>query len=272
MNTPLISIVSASFNNSKFIKDSIESVISQSFINWELIIVDDCSTDNSVDLIESLIFKESRIKLVKLTKNQGAAFARNTGIVLSTGRYLTFIDSDDFWEKDFLLYSLNFCKTHNRGFIFSGYKKVDLSGNVFEYFGVPIKINYKELLKGTPISCLTAFIDTNIIGKHLMPTNTLREDFAYWLKLLKICEFAYGADFCLANYRVHSLSSSSNKFKMAWHNWKLYRDVENLSYFSSIYYFFHYSFRSVLRLKFPNLARKFGYLNSFSFLLILILM
>ena len=257
----VVSVVMPCFNSSRFISESIESVLAQTFSDWELIIVDDCSTDNSVEVVQSFVARDSRIKLIQLAENSGAAVARNAAIEAAQGRYIAFLDSDDLWDADFLDKSIDLLRRSDISFIFSGYKKIDAKGVVFEEFGVPDKISYKELLKGTPISCLTAIIDTQYFGKQFMPVNTKREDYAYWLKLLKLTDFAYGYNFKKASYRVYEGQSSANKLDMAKENWRLYREVEGLNLIKASYYFSHYAVRGLLRTKVPGLARMLGVLK-----------
>ena len=235
----------------------ITSVISQTYKSWELIIVDDCSTDNSLKIIKKYAKIDNRIKLIKLKKNSGPAVARNKGIKVSKGRYMAFLDSDDFWEMDFLKKSLNCIR--NKAFIYSCYNRVSKEGYKIDTSTIIPIATYKNLLKGSPVSCLTAFIDTSKTGKKFFPYKKNREDLAYWLLLLEKCKVAYGYEFCEANYRVHSNSSSSNKFKMALFTWKDYNNNDKLSLFSKIFYFSAYILNGswlFLKVKFAKIKFK----------------
>lgn len=256
-----VSIITPSYNCSEYISKTIESVLAQTLIDWELIIVDDCSCDNSVDIIKSYLAIDSRIKLIQLHENSGAAVARNRAIEAAKGRYIAFLDSDDVWLSNKLSKQLNFMEINNYSFVFSAYEKIDDSGKVFGYVGVPKKVSYSDLLKVCSIGCLTSIYDTDYFGKVYMPLIRKRQDMGLWLKLLKKVDYAYGLDDITAQYRVRSDSISSNKLIAAKFTWSLYRKVEGLKLISAIYYFSHYAFRGLLRTKAPKIARFFRLLN-----------
>jgi len=258
---PLVSIITPSYNAEKYLARTIESVLGQTFQDWEMIIVDDQSPDNANQLIEQYCQQDGRIKLLHLEKNSGAAVARNTAIEAAKGRYIAFLDSDDLWLPDKLEKQVQFMLDQDIAFSFSAYEKIDETGNVFGTVGVPKKTGYHDLLKTCSIGCLTAMYDVEKLGKVYMPANTKREDFATWLAILKQVDYAYGMPDVLAQYRVYASQSSAKKAKMAKENWRLYRDIEQLGVFKSAYYFAHYAVRGVLRTKFPNLARAVGVLD-----------
>jgi|SRR5690554_2036573 len=258
---PLVSIITPSYNAEKYLARTIESVLGQTFQDWEMIIVDDQSPDNANQLIEQYCQQDGRIKLLHLEKNSGAAVARNTAIEAAKGRYIAFLDSDDLWLPDKLEKQVQFMLDQDIAFSFSAYEKIDETGNVFGTVGVPKKTGYHDLLKTCSIGCLTAMYDVEKLGKVYMPANTKREDFATWLAILKQVDYAYGMPDVLAQYRVYASQSSAKKAKMAKENWRLYRDIEQLGMFKSAYYFAHYAVRGVLRTKFPNLARAVGVLD-----------
>lgn len=257
----LVTIITPSYNSSIFILKTLKSVTSQSFDNWEMIIVDDCSSDNSVEVIQSFADQDPRIKLIQLAENSGAAVARNTAIEAAKGRYIAFLDSDDAWLPNKLEKQVQFMLDQDIAFSFSAYEKIDETGKVFGYIGVPKKTGYHDLLKTCSIGCLTAMYDVEKLGKVYMPANTKREDFATWLAILKQVDYAYGMPDVLAQYRVYASQSSAKKAKMAKENWRLYRDIEQLGMLRSAYYFTHYAVRGVLRTKFPTLARAVGVLD-----------
>lgn len=258
---PLISIITPSHNSAQFISETIQSVLNQSFSDWELIIVDDCSSDNSVELIQALVAQDSRIKLMRLSENSGAAVARNRAIEAAQGRYIAFLDSDDLWLPDKLEKQLAFMQANDYPFTFAAYDKIDENGQVFGHIGVPDRVCYSDLLKTCSIGCLTAMYDTQYFGKVYMPTNTKREDFATWLQLLKKVDYAYGLNETLAQYRVYQNQTSAKKAKMAKENWRLYRELEGLNLIKASYYFSHYAVRGLLRTKAPGLARRLGVLK-----------
>lgn len=256
-----VTIVTPSYNSASFFSETIQSVLNQSFSDWEMIVVDDCSTDNTIEVIQHFVDQDSRIKMICLSKNSGPAVARNTAIECAQGRYIAFLDSDDIWLPDKLEKQLVFMQDNNYPFTYAAYDKIDENRQVFGYVGVPDNISYYDLLKTCSIGCLTAIYDTDYFGKIYMPTNTKREDFATWLILLKQVDYAYGLNECLAQYRVYENQTSAKKIKMAKENWYLYREVEGLNLMKASYYFSHYAVRGLLRTKYPRLAKILGILR-----------
>lgn len=256
-----VSVIVPTYNSEKFICQSLDSVVEQFYCDWEIIIVDDCSTDRSYEIAQQYSSKDNRIKAIRLNQNSGAAIARNTGIKLAQGRYIAFLDSDDIWLPNKLEIQIKFMQRNNIDFCFSGYQKINEAGAVVGQIGVPEKIAYKNLLKTCSIGCLTAVYDTKKLGKIYMPQNTKREDFSTWLNILKKIEYGYGINEILAQYRVYPLQTSSKKINMAKENWYLYKHIENLGLLKSFYYFSHYVIRGILRKNFPKIARFIGVLK-----------
>lgn len=254
------SIISPLYNASKFLRATVLSVQNQTCDSWELILVDDCSTDNSLELALELAAEDSRIRVISLEKNSGAAVARNAAVKVSTGRYIAFLDSDDLWLPKKLEAQYSFMKRNNAVFCYSAYEKINEEGVCFGRVDVPSFISYDMLLKTCVIGCLTAVYDTEYFGRVEMPLIRKRQDFGLWLKLLKKVDYAYGIREPLAQYRVRPDSISSNKLNAARYTWKLYRDVERLNLFKSCYYFSHYAIRGVVRAKWPKFARTIGWL------------
>ncbi|EOG9044919.1 glycosyltransferase family 2 protein [Acinetobacter baumannii] len=234
----LVSIITPSFNSAEYISKTIQSVLLQTYDDWEMIIVDDCSTDNSVNIINDFVSIDSRIKLIQLQKNSGAAVARNTGIQYAQGRFIAFLDSDDSWNDRKLEKQVHFMLANDYAFTYTAYHKVnELDENIGNMY-IPNKVNYHQLLKTCIIGCLTAMYDVHKLGKVEFPLIRKRQDFALWLKILKQESFAYGLQEDLASYTVRSDSISANKFKAAQYNWQLYRHIEKLPLLKSCYYFF----------------------------------
>lgn len=256
-----VSVITPSYNCANFISQTIKSVLSQTFHDWEMIIVDDFSSDNSVDVIQGYVEMDPRIKLIRKLKNSGAAMARNAAIEAAQGRYISFLDSDDIWLPHKLERQLMFMEQTGATFSCCAYEKIDEDGSPFGHVGVPAKVEYSDLLKTCSIGCLTAIYDTKYFGKVYMPNIRKRQDFGLWLSLLKRTKYVYGISEVLAQYRVRSESISANKLNAAQYTWRLYRDVEKLNLVKSIYYFGHYAVRGLLRTKAPSLARVFGVLQ-----------
>lgn len=241
----LVSIITPNYNCAQFIEQTIQSVVNQTYKNWEWIIVDDCSTDNSVEIIQDHCKQDSRIKLIKSESNSGPSKCRNKGIQLATGRYLTFIDSDDIWLPDFLNTSIAF-EANSEGFVFASYHRFDEHMKPkYKDFLVPEKVTYHDILKTNSISCLTAFININKLGKLYMPDVLYRQDMGLWLQYLEKVEFAYGIQKPLAIYRIRKRSHSRNKFKLLKHQWSFYRQVIQLSVIKSAYYFISWMFLGI---------------------------
>lgn len=241
-----VSIITPVYNSEQFIEDTINSVINQTYTNWEMILVDDCSKDNSESIIKNFIQRDSRIKYFKLEQNSGAAVARNKAIELSTGRFIAFLDSDDIWKSNKLEKQLDFMIRNNIGFSFTSYETMDeygkKTGNVIR---APKVVDYEYLLRNTIIGCLTVVIDKDVIGQIKMPLLRTRQDFATWLSILKKGHKAYGIDEILSSYRLVEGSISSNKIKAAKRNWYVYRQVEKLSFIKSVYVFIGYACNAI---------------------------
>lgn len=250
------------YNAEVFIAESIRSVMQQSFQDWELIVVDDASSDASVDLVQALCVEDERIRLIQLEQNSGAAVARNTAIESARGRYIAFLDGDDLWLPHKLERQLTFMLETGTAFSYSAYERIDEAGGCLTTIGVPESLRYQELLQTNYIGCSTAIYDTSLVGKVFMPTNTKREDLATWLGILKVTRCAYGLNHILTQYRVYSGQSSRNKATMAKENWKLYREIEGLNFIQSAFYFGHYAVRGLFRSRFPKLALQLGMLHS----------
>lgn len=249
MEKTLVSIVVPVYNSEKFILDTIDTVEKQSYKNWELIFVDDCSKDNSTKIIKERIKDDNKIKLIELKKNSGAATARNVGIDESKGSYIAFLDSDDLWKKEKLENQLAFVKENGCAFSFTGYEFADEYGlGNGKVVKVPFKMNYKKALKNTTIFTSTVMFDLEKISKDQIKFENIKsEDTATWWKVLKSGYVAYGLNENLTYYRRTSGTLSSNKFEAIKRIWNLYRKQEKLNIFVSFYNFCFYAFNAVRR-------------------------
>ena len=261
---PLCSVVMPLFNAEDYLVASVKSVQAQSFSDWELLLVDDASTDASAQLAKQLAASDSRIRVFSLAHNSGAARARNLALEEARGRFIAFLDSDDLWHPAKLERQLGWMQAQQLPFTFTAYEKINEQGEHLGWMGVPTRVSYSQLLKCCVIGCLTAVYDRQRLGQVLMPDLRTRQDFALWLQLLKKTPAAYGLNQPLARYRVRSTSLSANKLQAARQTWHLYRQVEKLDWLPSSYYFTHYALRGLLRLKAPRLAEKLGVLQPVS--------
>ena len=244
----LVSIITPTFNSAKYIAETIKSVQQQTHQNWEMIIVDDCSSDNTTDLIKDFISKDKRIQLHQLESNSGPAVARNNGIENVSGKYMTFLDADDIWFEDFIENSIKTIQKTNVHFVFSSYKRSDEALNfIYSDFIVPKKVTYTDILKSNSISCLTAFLDIEILGKKTMPLIRKRQDMGLWLQYLKEIPFAYGIQEPKAIYRIRENSLSRKKSNLLKYQWQFYREVEKLNVFQAVYYMLHWMFRGFMK-------------------------
>lgn len=251
----LVSVITPTYNSALTIDATIESVIAQSYPQWQMIIVDDASTDETVNIIKKWQAQDDRISLIQLEYNSGAAIARNMAIQIAMGRYIAFLDSDDYWEAEKLDKQIHFMNSKNAGLSYTAYKKINDIGEHIGCVGVPKTVSYKDLLKSNVIGCLTTMYDTSKIGKIYMPEIRTRQDYGLWLNILKHkTTVAYGLNEVLATYLVRSDSISSNKKEAALNTFKLYRDIEKLGNVKSVYYFCHYVLRALVKSNFPKLA------------------
>lgn len=245
----LISIIVPVYNAEHFLADTIKTVQDQTYQNWEMILVDDYSKDNSIKVIQKAMKKDKRIKLFCQKQNGGAALARNRGIMEASGDYICFLDADDLWHKDKLQKQLNFMKKNKCAFSFTGYQFVNVYGmKNGKKVWVPKKISYKDALKNTTISTITTMFNMHIIGKKdiTMP-NVKSEDTATWWQVLKKVNYAYSINEILSYYRRSKNTSSSNKIKAVKQTWNLYRNVEKFNIIKSLYYFGWYIFNAIKR-------------------------
>jgi teichuronic acid biosynthesis glycosyltransferase TuaG len=244
----LVSIITPSYNSSKFIKDCVNSVFSQTYKNWEMIIVDDCSEDNSKEIISELSTKDKRIKPIFLEKNVGAAEARNTAIRQSKGKYVAFLDSDDLWNPKKLEKQLSFMNKNEIVFSYTNYQLMSENGeDLSNFISAPEKMTYDSYLKNTIIGCLTVIIDREKSGEFEMPNICSSHDMALWLLIMRKGFDAYGLDENLARYRIVSTSNTANKWRAAKDVWMVYRQFEKLSFFYSLWCFSNYAFNAIIK-------------------------
>jgi len=237
-----------SYNAARFIGESINSVLLQTYSNWELLIVDDCSKDNSVEVVRKFANIDKRVVLFSLEKNVGAAAARNVAIEHAQGQYIAFLDSDDVWDEYKLEKQLAFMKQYSYAFTFSNYYVMEENGEKTENIvKVPSSLSYHQYLRNTIIGCLTVIIDRQQTGDFKMPLIKSSHDMALWLLIMKRGFKAYGLKDVLAGYRLVSTSNTAKKWKAAKDVWKVYREIEGLSVLYAAYCFCGYAINAVLK-------------------------
>ena len=231
-----VSVIMPNYNGEKFLKETIDSVLSQTYQNLELIFIDDCSTDGSLEIVKSI--KDDRLIILSTEENGGAAKARNKGIDYATGKWLAFLDSDDLWTSDKLSRQLSFMVEKDVAFSFTHYDVInELGEKQTEFRPKKTEYTYKQILKHNSIGCLTVVVDVEKVGKVYMPEEAVkREDFAAWISVLEKGEKAYCLDQTLAKYRLHANSVSSKKVKMIKYQWRVLRKVFKFNPFKAVFY------------------------------------
>jgi len=245
---PTISIVTPTFNSQQFIDETIESVVNQTFPDWELILVDDGSTDSTVDHVKRWESEDPRIHLIENERNLGPGPSRNKAVDISRGRYVAYLDSDDVWLPSKLHTQLKHMQAHDAIFSFTSYEIMDEKSNdLGRQVIAPPELSYEELLQNTVIGCLTVVIDSDRSPPLLMPDIPSRQPLVLWLKILRETGPAFGIDEILARYRVRAGSISSDKVQAAKQVWRVYREYEHLALPTALRYFLSYAFRSGFR-------------------------
>lgn len=245
----LVSIIVPVYNAGNYIEEAIAMVKAQTYDNWELILIDDCSRDDSCARIEKYITEEGKIRLIKKNVNEGAARARNTGIQAAMGRYIAFLDADDVWTADKLEKELEFMKEKQAAFVFTAYEFGDEQAKgTGKVVHVPKTLTYRQALSRTVIFTTTVLIDMDKTGRELIQMPVVKsEDTATWWKILRSGFTAYGLNEVFAIYRRPAKSLSSNKLEAIRRIWNLYRKEERLSIGYSLYNLFFWALRATLR-------------------------
>lgn len=221
-------------------------MIAQTYTNWEMLIVDDYSADNSLQILKK--YNDKRIQLIELDKNVGASESRNVAIRKAKGKYIAFLDSDDLWEPQKLEKQISFMETEGIAFSFSTYQPMsDDESKLYSIIHAPKIVTYSSYLKKTIIGCLTVVIDREKTGGFEMPNIRSSHDMALWLLIMRRGFDAYGLDENLARYRIVSTSNTANKWRAAKDVWKVYRQFEKLSFFYSIWCFLNYAFNAIIK-------------------------
>lgn len=246
-NKELVSIIMPAFNAEEYINEAIESVLKQTYENWELIIVNDCSTDKTLSIVKRYAMLDRRILYFTLEKNSGAASARNKAIELAQGRYLAFLDSDDLWEKNKLAIQIKFMKENNYYFTATSYHKIDEnSESLNRVVDAYERLDYFGLLKECPGNS-TVIYDVKEIGKVKIPNIRKRNDYVMWLQVIKKSKYLYGINLPLSSHRIRKGSLSKNKFSLVKYHWKIYREIEEINSYLSLKLILYWISKSVLK-------------------------
>ncbi len=243
----LISIIMAAYNAEKTIEAAIQTVLSQTYTNWELIVINDCSHDKTLNIIQGYMAKDPRIHVLTNEKNRGVSLTRKRGLEESNGIWIAVLDSDDLWTPDKLEKQLCLAQRENANLIFTGSDFIDQDGNPISWtLHVPKTITYRQLLKQNIVSNSSVLVKKELYQKYYAVNDDMHEDFAIWLGITKAGFVAYGIDEPLLIYRIAKSSKSGNKWKAAKMNWNTYRHT-GLNSLSSLYYMCWYTVKGVLK-------------------------
>lgn len=245
----LVSIITPTYNSLKYLDTTIQSIINQTYSNWELLITDDCSNDGTWEKLKQYSQKDSRIKIFKLDHNSGAGIARNNSIKHAKGRFIAFCDSDDKWVYKKLEKQIEYMLSNDVSFSYSDFFLIDEKDKITGERRFPDKVNYKDMLLNNYIGCLTAVYDVEKLEKIYMKDLKNRQDWLLWLELLKQTDYAYNVSEKIAYYRERSDSISSNKLKMMKFNWLIYNKYEGFSILKSSYYIVRYFFMYLKKIR-----------------------
>lgn len=241
----LVSIITPAYCVESIIIETIDSVIKQTYQNWEMLIADDCSLDSTVQVVEQAAKIDPRIRLLRCQRNGGPAAARNMALSHAQGRWIAFLDSDDIWMPTKLEETMQFAMDKNSALTFTGFRRISSDHKLLGHsVNIPSSLNYHQLLSNTAIATSTVLIDRALVGEVIMQ-KVYYDDFVCWLGILKRNFIAYGLRKDLMYYRVVKGSVSRNKRKSAVEVWRIYRDVEKLNFIYSTWSFVGYTFRAL---------------------------
>lgn len=236
-----VSVIMPVYNASKFLKEAVDSVLGQSFSDFELILIDDCSSDNSYEILCRYEKADSRVRVYKNDSNKGVSYTRNFGVSKAQYPYVALIDCDDMWSSDKLKKQLELIDVYkDTDICYTASAFVDTDSHMSDFvFNVPTKVTYKKLLKQNVISCSSALLKKEWLIKYPMAHDDMHEDFAVWLSILKDGGVARGVNEPLLIYRVDRNSKSGNKFKSMKMTYRVYKFM-GLNIFARFYYMVFY--------------------------------
>ena len=250
MEKGLVSIIMPTYNCGRFITETIESTQAQTYENWEIEIVDDCSKDDTKEIVEALIAKDPRIHYHCLETNSGAAVAGTEAMKLARGEYMAFCDSDDLWMPDKLERQLAFMNENGYAFSCTAYEQIDEESNSLDRVIKTVKkTDYNRLLLDCPVGNSTVMYNVGMMGKFEVPNIRKRNDDALWLTMLKKEKYIWGMPDVLMRYRIRKNSISSNKLSVIKYHWILYREIEHLSVLRSLFHIGFWCFLKVFKIK-----------------------
>ncbi len=243
---PEVSIITPVYNADRFLEQTISSVLKQNFQDWEWILIDDCSTDSSAMILETI--SDPRIKWKKASENGGAGKTRNLALEMATGRFITFLDADDYWNPEFLEEMISFMKNENAELAYSNYSRCDEHLKpVLADFLADKEVTFDNLLQTCRLSLLSSMYDSSRVGKEFFPVGSKREDHVMWLNLLKKIPTGKPLQKTMAKYRMHQSSVSRRKSQIMKDQYLVYRDFMKFSTLKSMYYTANWALNGFLK-------------------------
>lgn len=244
---PLITVVMPNYNGHRFVEQAIDSVLNQTYQNFELLVVDDCSKDDSLQLIQRKAQSDKRIRVIALEHNAGVANVRNRGIKEAKGKYIALLDNDDLWTEDKLERQLAIAE-RGADIVYCSYDFIDEQNKTIKKsFIVPQQTNFNKMLASSVISCSTSFIKTELMQAHPFNPEFYHEDYVLWMELLQVCPTAYGDQKVLMHYRQVTGSRSNKKGNAAKERWNTYRKALNLNALTSAWAFMRYAMNGIVK-------------------------
>lgn len=246
----LVSIITPTYNASEYLAQTIESVCKQTYPAWELVLIDDASTDNTLEIAQSYASNDPRIIVLQMSENSGMAEAINRGCEVANGQYIAFLDSDDLWHSQKLEKQVELMDAKDCAISCTSYVQISVDGTKEgRLFKAKDKVDYSRVLLDCPVGHSTVMYDVSKLGKQRVPNIRKRSDDALWLQILRQEPYIWGLKETLVKYRVRGKSLSSNKFTLVKYHWKLYREIEHMNVFSSVYHIVLWGFIKLLRIK-----------------------
>lgn len=246
MSAIKVSIITPAYNAMPYLKYTVESVLQQTYPHWELLIIDDGSSDDTFACAEAFAAADSRIHAIKNEKNMGVAATRNRGIELAEGAYIAFLDSDDMWREDKLMRQLTLLQNAKADIAYSAYSFIDANNTPLgKPYLVPNTTDFKKMLLENVIGLSTSMVKSDLLKQHRFDSSFYHEDYVLWMELLRDTAKAVGDTDCLVQYRVMAGTRSANKINAAKHRWLVYRDALGLSVWKSAFAFCGYALAGV---------------------------
>ena len=246
----LVSIIMPAYNCGKYLGQAIESVASQTMKDWEIQLVDDCSTDNTAEIVETYIKKYPNIYYCRLPKNSGPAIARTEAIQRASGKYIAFLDSDDLWMPVKLERQIKFMNDYHYEFTCTDYEQInEKSERIGRTICCKEQADYKAVLSTCPVGSSTVMITSELLGKVEIPIIRKNNDYSLWLRILKVYPYVYGMRETLMLYRIWPQSISYNKFKKVKYSWRVFREYEGFSVMISLFLILEWAFIKIMKIK-----------------------